>query len=205
MPLVFPNLTEAKCRILTVCGHLQTEDSELLAWMAEKSARSPWPEYLCETSSGKYYVRLGIGGRKDGRHVHIDVAVPEHFRTPPSVEKSCEELMADLERFRGMTLDSDISCRFVEKMASVPLIRDLAGKRPDTTVKSWVRATSGTFTMGGGRVESLEWKLLDRDGDELVRIDLDLVQQPVVFDDAYLTNALGPASVFFQGLIKGTP
>ena len=182
MSLKMPPLPSLQCRILTVCGKIESEQKIPAAMKNREEMVAP-----IRIAKKPAYLRLLPGG-KQGQHLHMDCALQEFFSKGHQPETTCKktDILEILEQLEGVTLEAGLSACFHTTAKTLPekgLIESFATEQ--RTGDMSIKLTSGTLEIEGAPVKKVWWKL----GKKEAIVTLDAERKEVV-DDDYLVRCM---------------
>src|SRR5437588_741005 len=99
MAIRLPDLSKHRCKVLIVCGDLDTKDENLLQWVGSKKVYAA--KYGPRNNPNSIRILLGHG--KEGRSVHTEVVTKDFLWMAPAVEAKSKlsEVKDVLARIEG--------------------------------------------------------------------------------------------------------
>src|SRR4051812_44208296 len=99
-----PSMSDLRVRVLSVCGHVATNQKSMLAKLRSLAARKePIVAELDHRTDSVYIVLFGGGSSKFGiKHMHIDFVRRSEFAKKPKVNSDTSEVLAFLEFLEGV-------------------------------------------------------------------------------------------------------
>ena len=161
-PITIPRLEGAEPACFTACGTIKTEDEQLIE--AAKEYRSF--QFAVGSSRERRFVRITLSESVSRtiarRHLHIDVASPAYFRSPPAALGDAREAVWLLERL----IDAEVAVAFrlqrtlpLQGVKESPLIK----VEPFTKLENVEMRTSGLkYQFRGTSLSEFEWELVGR-------------------------------------------
>lgn len=186
MAIEIPDIADAHCLIMSACGDLLTDDKKILDWFKKQER---WRVAHVQLPSGVFLVRLGMGGKTNGKHCHFDVAAAAYFDDePPKADSTIAKLQEVVAPLAGLKADVLAKGRFIEDFASMePFVKTMTKPFGPESRPQRIRFTGVTMAVENSPVQSLSWELAPKE--DKIRIEVKARLQLEMTDD-YLLNAL---------------
>jgi len=188
MGLRIPNLKRSRCRLLTACGLVLTEDPNSLRWLKEQQ-EGEWWTGRAMVSGNSVYVRARFRGSSGKQHFHVDVARADFFKSrghsPPKCTRRMSEIHGAIAHLFGQKIDVRISGSFDVREASLPpVIRSTLVEVQAGNLS--IRMTGGTLSVRGAPIDRIAWSLI---GEKNAVVHLE-GRSIVTIDESYLEGAI---------------
>lgn len=196
MSLIFPKFENARCRRMTACGALETNDKALLEWLANQADI----DARYGAAGRTRYIHV-MFGKKLGRHFHVDLAVSEHFGdSPPSVKGKIADVRNALKKLEGEKINVNVAGLFHLSSAELPDFIQATLQVETQVGDISLKTTGGRLAIRGAPVYTLQWWMPTDASHVCVELRARLTTQ---IQDSYLNECLAILEQAFKALVLG--
>lgn len=201
MPLEIPNITDPHFRQFVACGRVEASDTAESEQVLEAKERRL---IVCAGDSpNERFIRLIVGRTArvpPATHLHVDLAVKNHFTKPPQPNSSLDEIFAEIEKFDGKEASFALWGHYVIPWENLPaegLIRStqLTGKLGAVSIS---QTSSKLKITGSETLREIRWEMEENETD--VSISIGLFSKTVI-DEAYLSRLYPVVDVSWRRLL----
>jgi len=196
MSLIFPKFENARCRRMTACGMLETNDKVVLEWLTNQANMDARYGVAGRTR----YIHVMFGG-KLGKHLHVDLAVSEHFGdTPPSVKDKIADVRNALKKLEKEKINVNVAGLFHLSSAELPDFIQATLQVETQVGDISLKTTGGSLAIRGTPVYRLQWWMPTDANHVCVELRARLTTQ---IQDSYLDECLAILEQAFKALVLG--
>lgn len=187
MPLVLPDLSATKCRMLRICGRVTAFPNQRSASF-DRSKGMKVAEYV--QSGVTHFVRIVWDEGSPGipSHLHFDFATRDWLVSSgvtPKASIEMESIESLVELLAGSEYKSDIDGVYSTSDSDVPIfVRSLAPRRKLGEIE--VELTSGTLAIYGAPIRTVRWEKMEQGSNYLVVLTCTWPQ--IVSDDMFAVS-----------------
>ncbi len=194
MKFHFPSFADTKCVLLTVCGQLATDESEVIEWLRTQETMEA--RYQRSRRTGYVYV---VFGGKHGRHLHVDAASSDYFtKRRPSPTHKIAQVRAALDRVAGCEINLSARAVYYVSAGDLPPFIQTAMQEATKVQDVSIRTTGGILSVTGAPIDTIRWWL--REGDANARVDLE-TEMKTTLDGEYLETCLHLLDSAFEAFV----
>jgi hypothetical protein len=205
MPIALPDFKNPHFFWMTLCAEAPNAGPDLVKWMrGEKDTIA-----IYKVDRGDAYLRLMLGGGKNGRHVHLDVFSPElstkKNKTSPESQSDqlveLTEMDKSISRLLGEEIEVHLRAGYKAQIEELPETGIIRAFSFDTTVGNVSLKLDGAmFAIKGAPIQGITWNVL-HDGDIAVTLEADGLK--IILAEDYLLTANKIAEEAFNIFVLG--
>ena len=196
-PFRIPRLTSPHARILTACGDIL--DQEKTQQKKLDALRGKTMIAMEKSGNAVNYVRLMGPSAKRKTHLHVDVASPAYFASPPEATNTVDEIVAFVTYFLGRQYKAACWVRYNAPEKEIP--SDSVIRRTAFDMKDKERSmhqVAGRFRFGGFPMDEISWEII---GEEF-RSEITVVRNGPL-SPTFLADAQLSIDLIYQEMLLG--
>jgi hypothetical protein len=156
MELRLPNLKGTSCRLLVMCGRIETKEKRIIAWLKAHKKMIAKTKIDGEPVS----IRLLCSDAQPENHFHLDIATAEVFegKKLPKPTHKMAEIRKELDEVEELEVRTDVEGVFGVPVGDLPSI--IQATLFETKVgEVTIKMTGGRLSVEGAPIQTINWSV----------------------------------------------